>query len=52
MIGALLDGASLTEAVARANAAGSAAASRLGAVGEVKVAGLSMTAAEAWESGR
>ena len=52
MIGALLRGASLTEAVARANAAGSAAASRLGAVGEVKVAGLSRTAAEAWESGR
>lgn len=52
MIGALLDGASLTEAVARANAAGSAAASRLGAVGEVQVAGLSMTAAEAWEPGQ
>ena len=52
MIGALLRGAALTEAVAQANAAGSAAASRLGAVGEVKVAGLSRTAAEAWEPGR
>jgi sugar/nucleoside kinase (ribokinase family) len=52
MIGALLRGAPLTEAVAQANAAGSAAASRLGAVGEVKVAGLSMPAAEAWKSGR
>jgi sugar/nucleoside kinase (ribokinase family) len=52
MIGALLRGAPLTDAVAQANAAGSAAASRLGAVGEVKVAGLSMPAAEAWESGR
>jgi sugar/nucleoside kinase (ribokinase family) len=47
MIGALLRGASLTEAVAQANAAGSAAASRLGAVGEVKVAGLNMPAPEA-----
>jgi sugar/nucleoside kinase (ribokinase family) len=52
MIGGLLRGASLTQAVAEANAAGSAAASRLGAVGEVKVAGLNMTAAEAWEPGR
>jgi sugar/nucleoside kinase (ribokinase family) len=47
MIGALLRGASLTEAVAQANSAGSAAASRLGAVGEVMVAGLSMPAADA-----
>jgi sugar/nucleoside kinase (ribokinase family) len=52
MIGALLRGAPLTGAVAQANAAGSAAASRLGAVGEVKVAGLNMTAAEAWKPGR
>lgn len=52
MIGGLLRGAPLTEAVAQANAAGSAAASRLGAVGEVEVAGLSMPAAEAWEPGR
>jgi sugar/nucleoside kinase (ribokinase family) len=52
MIGALLGGASLTEAVARANTAGSEAASRLGAVGEVKVAGLSMAAAEAWRPRR
>jgi len=52
MIGALLRGASLTEAVAQANAAGSAAASRLGAVGEVMVAGLSTPAAETREPGR
>jgi sugar/nucleoside kinase (ribokinase family) len=51
MIGALLRGASLTEAAARANAAGSEAASRLGAVGEVQVEGLSPTAAQAWEPG-
>ena len=52
MIGSLLRGASLTEAVAQANAAGSAAASRLGAVGEVMVAGLNTPAAEAQEPGR
>lgn len=51
MIGALLRGASLAEAAARANAAGSETASRLGAVGEVQVEGLSPAAAQAWEPG-
>jgi sugar/nucleoside kinase (ribokinase family) len=41
MIGARLQGASLIESVAAANAAGADAASRLGAVGEVEVEGLS-----------
>ena len=41
MIGARLQGASLIESVAAANAAGADAASRLGAVGEVSVEGLS-----------
>ncbi len=40
MIAALLRQAPLTEAVVAANAAGSAAVSRLGAVGEVEVAGF------------
>jgi ribokinase len=44
MIGALLRGASLIEAVAVANSAGADAASRLGAVGEVEVEGLSAVA--------
>jgi sugar/nucleoside kinase (ribokinase family) len=52
MIGALLRGTSLIEAAAQANAAGSEAASRLGAVGEVEVEGLSVIAAEAGEPGR
>jgi sugar/nucleoside kinase (ribokinase family) len=52
MIGALLRGASLTEAAAQANAAGSETASRLGAVGEVEVEGLSAMAAQEWELGR
>src|SRR5262249_40677378 len=41
LIGALCQGASLTEAVAAGNAAGSDTVSRLGAVGEVNVEGLS-----------
>ena len=41
LIGELLRGAPLVRAVAAANAAGSAAASRLGAVGPVQVEGLS-----------
>jgi sugar/nucleoside kinase (ribokinase family) len=41
MIGALVQGATLTAAVARANAAGAEAVSLLGAVGEVQVAGFS-----------
>lgn len=41
MIAALVHGAPLTEAVVAANAAGSAAVARLGAVGEVEVAGIS-----------
>jgi sugar/nucleoside kinase (ribokinase family) len=41
MIAALVRGAPLTGAVAAANAAGSAAVARLGAVGEVEVAGIS-----------
>lgn len=41
MIAALVRGAPITEAVAAANAAGSAAVARLGAVGEVEVAGIS-----------
>jgi sugar/nucleoside kinase (ribokinase family) len=41
MIGALVQGATLTAAVARANAAGAEAVSLLGAVGEVEVAGFS-----------
>jgi len=41
MIGALVQGAPLMAAVAAANAAGSAAVNRLGAVGEVEVAGFS-----------
>jgi sugar/nucleoside kinase (ribokinase family) len=44
MIGARLQGASLIESVAAANAAGADAASRLGAVGEVEVEGLSAVA--------
>lgn len=44
MIGARLRGASLIEAVAAANTAGADAASRLGAVGEVEVEGLSAVA--------
>ena len=41
MIGRMLQGAPLLAAVAAANAAGSAAAGRLGAVGPVQVEGLS-----------
>jgi sugar/nucleoside kinase (ribokinase family) len=41
MIGALLHGAPLIEAVVAANAAGSEAAGRLGAVGEVEVSAMS-----------
>jgi sugar/nucleoside kinase (ribokinase family) len=41
MIGALVQGATLTAAVASANAAGAEAVSLLGAVGEVEVAGFS-----------
>jgi len=41
LIGALVQGAPLLSAVAAANAAGSAAVSQLGAVGEVEVAGFS-----------
>jgi hypothetical protein len=41
LIGALCQGASLTEAAAAGNAAGSDTVSRLGAVGEVNVEGLS-----------
>jgi len=41
LIGQLLQGAALTEAVIAANQAGSAAAARLGAVGPVQVEGLS-----------
>ena len=41
MIGQLLQGAALTDAVIAANSAGSAAAGRLGAVGPVHVEGLS-----------
>ena len=41
LIGELMRGAALVRAVAAANAAGSAAASRLGAVGPVQVEGLS-----------
>jgi len=41
MIAALLRGAPLTDAVVAANAAGSEAVGRLGAVGEVEVAGIS-----------
>jgi fructose-1-phosphate kinase PfkB-like protein len=41
LIGALCQGASFTEAVAAGNAAGSDTVSRLGAVGEVNVEGLS-----------
>jgi sugar/nucleoside kinase (ribokinase family) len=41
MIGALVQGSTLTAAVARANAAGAEAVSLLGAVGEVEVAGFS-----------
>jgi sugar/nucleoside kinase (ribokinase family) len=44
LIGALCKGASITEAVAVGNAAGSDAVSRLGAVGEVDVEGLSSVA--------
>ena len=44
LIGALCQGASLTEAVAAGNAAGSDTVSRLGAVGEVNVEGLSSAA--------
>jgi sugar/nucleoside kinase (ribokinase family) len=44
MIGTLLRGATLIDAVAAANSAGADAASRLGAVGEVQVAGLSEVA--------
>ena len=44
LIGALCRGASITEAVAVGNAAGSDAVSRLGAVGEVDVEGLSLAA--------
>jgi sugar/nucleoside kinase (ribokinase family) len=44
LIGALCKQASITEAVAAGNAAGSAAVSRLGAVGEVDVEGLSSAA--------
>ena len=41
MIAALLRGVPLTDAVVAANAAGSEAVARLGAVGEVDVAGIS-----------
>ena len=44
LIGALCQGASLTEAVAAGNAAGSDTVGRLGAVGEVNVEGLSSAA--------
>ena len=44
LIGALCNGASITEAVAAGNAAGSDTVSRLGAVGEVAVEGLSSAA--------
>jgi sugar/nucleoside kinase (ribokinase family) len=44
LIGALCRGASITEAVAAGNAAGSDTVSRLGAVGEVNVEGLSLAA--------
>ncbi|HXZ76268.1 MAG TPA: carbohydrate kinase family protein [Streptosporangiaceae bacterium] len=44
LIGALCQGASLAEAVAAGNAAGSDTVSRLGAVGEVNVEGLSSAA--------
>ena len=44
LIGVLCQGASLTEAVAAGNAAGSDTVSRLGAVGEVNVEGLSSAA--------
>jgi sugar/nucleoside kinase (ribokinase family) len=44
LIGALCQGASLTEAAAAGNAAGSDTVSRLGAVGEVNVEGLSSAA--------
>jgi sugar/nucleoside kinase (ribokinase family) len=45
LIGALCQGASITEAVAAGNAAGSDTVSRLGAVGEVYVEGLGSAAA-------
>ncbi len=44
MIAALLHGAALTEAVAAANAAGSAAVRRLGAVGELDLAAIALGA--------
>jgi sugar/nucleoside kinase (ribokinase family) len=44
LIGALCRGASITEAAAAGNAAGSDTVSRLGAVGEVDVEGLSLAA--------
>lgn len=44
MIGALVRGSGLAEAVAAGNAAGSDAVARLGAVGEVEVEGLSVAA--------
>jgi sugar/nucleoside kinase (ribokinase family) len=44
LIGALCKGASITEAAAAGNAAGSDTVSRLGAVGEVDVEGLSLAA--------
>ncbi len=44
LIGALCNGASITEAAAAGNAAGSDTVSRLGAVGEVAVEGLSSAA--------
>jgi sugar/nucleoside kinase (ribokinase family) len=44
LIGALLRGAPITEAAAAGNAAGSQTVSKLGAVGEVEVEGLSDTA--------
>jgi sugar/nucleoside kinase (ribokinase family) len=44
LIGALLRGAPITEAAAAGNAAGSETVSKLGAVGEVEVEGLSDTA--------
>jgi sugar/nucleoside kinase (ribokinase family) len=44
LIGALCQGASITEATAAGNAAGSDAVSRLGGVGEVNVEGLSLAA--------
>ncbi len=46
MIAAMLRGASLTEAVVAANTAGSEAVGRLGAVGEVEVAGISTVGQE------